>query len=1450
MSVKAQVVLTALLVLVGHSSCVGAAVVQHLDASNAGNVTVAQGSNTVVRVRDLSGNGRDALEGRGGVLFPSASRSQSGLRGLDMGADRNDLIALDQGAAESFLNFQGAAAGNEGFSFAVAFKVDSLTGSDQFVLGTSHLRLHVKVGSDNRLGVRLTTSTRSLGDYHVRAGDTVVLTVAYSAENGAYALWDSKNQEAVTGSVDPNIDAQNDSPLRLGEARTTGSSSNFLRGMIGEFLLYDTPLSPGELWRLQQDLTEKWTGVRPQLTPVAPGPGFRNINRPAGDIGSVYYSSQFVDNDRKARTVEMGFLNGFLFMNTRGDSLGKFSIWDVSNEASPVRVRSIDIGGQMHTGVVFIPADDPTGTVYYYNNNSFVNMRDPANPVTEKPAGYRTGRAGARGLSVLPYEFSSGNAAVTISDARSGTEIAKVSEHGFAGTPTPLGNLLLVSGLRGQARGIAVYDMANPASPELLDVIPPDRTLWSGEGNPGYEYSVWKHYFVLPNAINDRDAGFVSFEDPTYLKINAFIRGLPGATRYAQYQDDYMFVGHGKYLMTPLDSGGEPQRVALFDRQDAEYMLPLGNLIASAENSEQGRDNGFTVYAHQAPRDTTPPRVYFHSPAAGARYQHVKSRIGVVIHDTLDISTVNASTFRVFPKNAGGADVLGTRNVHDKDILTFTPNADLLPSTTYTVRLDGIADVAGNFIAPYTFDFTTSGPGDPPSVRIDGITASAYPAVPGASVSFNATASGGAGALQYRWDFGDGSERTRWSSVASVTHAFADEGHYTVKVQVRDGSGRYAKTRTVVITAIDTSQLAATKPAFSSQMHVDESGRRVWVANPDSNTVTAINADTLAKVAEFPVCKDPRSVGLDGSGRLWVTCIDADRVRLLNASTGQTIRDIALHPGSRPHDLLFDRNRSFAFVSLEASGQIARIATASFAVDLVEAGRTPTAMAMPSVGSKLYVNEFISPDQQGQVRQFNRGNNLRLDRTIGLQKDTTSEEEGDSGRGLPNYLSSIVVSPDNRFAYVASKQDNIDRGEFRNRSDLTFETTSRSIVSKIDLATGLEVFAERVDIDNSSQPSALLFSPLGDYLFIALQGSNAVAVFDMFDGNLVTQLETGLAPQALAFDPATSRLFVNNLNSRSVTVFDIADALRLGFGEGIASTDVSTVAVELMSPAVLRGKQVFYNAADPRMSQDVYMSCALCHQDGGHDGRTWDFTDRGEGLRNTTSLRGRAGMGHGRVHWSGNFNEIQDFEIDIRRAFGGTGFITNAAGNALAVNASLGNPNGGRNGDLDALATYAASLGRDSIESSPFKNPDGTLTAQGQLGKVWFESLACVGCHNPASDYTDSASGVLHNVGTIRASSGERLGQALTGIDTPGLLGVHATAPYFHDGRAATLEALFDPSGDTNRSGELNKQHDLTRTHGLRPDEAAALIAYLKQLDANTAALARAGFFHSGFESP
>jgi mono/diheme cytochrome c family protein len=201
-----------------------------------------------------------------------------------------------------------------------------------------------------------------------------------------------------------------------------------------------------------------------------------------------------------------------------------------------------------------------------------------------------------------------------------------------------------------------------------------------------------------------------------------------------------------------------------------------------------------------------------------------------------------------------------------------------------------------------------------------------------------------------------------------------------------------------------------------------------------------------------------------------------------------------------------------------------------------------------------------------------------------------------------------------------------------------------------------------------------------------------------------------------------------------------------------------------------------------------------------------------EGLRNTASLRGRSGA-QGFLHWSANFDEVQDFEAQIRALAGGTGLMSNADFNTGTRSQPLGDPKAGLSADLDALAAYVASL--NTFANSPRRNADGSLTAAAVAGREVFRANNCAQCHGGAS-FTISAAGNLQDVGTIKQpGSGQRLGGALTGIDVPTLRDVWATAPYLHDGSAASLAEAITAHGVSLGGADL-----------------ANLVAYVEQLGA------------------
>src|SRR6185436_3156517 len=143
---------------------------------------------------------------------------------------------------------------------------------------------------------------------------------------------------------------------------------------------------------------------------------------------------------------------------------------------------------------------------------------------------------------------------------------------------------------------------------------------------------------------------------------------------------------------------------------------------------------------------------------------------------------------------------------------------------------------------------------------------------------------------------------------------------------------------------------------------------------------------------------------------------------------------------------------------------------------------------------------------------------MALVRTFDLAFDNTPDGEN-SGRGVPNYLTHVAITPDGRRAWVPSKKDNIARGAYRDGLPLTHDNSVRSILSQLDLLANTELLTNRLDVDNHSVPGAVCFSPLGDLAYVSYQGNNEVRVFDTATGNSLSAVETGFAPQDLCLSP-------------------------------------------------------------------------------------------------------------------------------------------------------------------------------------------------------------------------------------------------------------------------------------------------------------------------------------------
>lgn len=1023
-----------------------------------------------------------------------------------------------------------------------------------------------------------------------------------------------------------------------------------------------------------------------------------------------------------------------------------------------------------------------------------------------------------------------------LSNIASPRQIAKI-ENQFHYDPdvdnqfsVPIGNLLYVTDDQKDIGGfMAVHDI-NP------DTKPP-RVIYANPGDGTTQPTSSRIGLSMSDQIDSRSLDYTSFE----------LREVATGT----VVEGYFGINHTVVNFAPLNP--------LNPNSEYELYLPEGGIKDLAGN---GLDKTYTfrfATSDQGGGDFGGNPGGSATPDANGRVQFEAESIsfGDGVVTSTDHGGFSGSGFADFPNSGGSISQVingslagtievaidfanggdGTRSLTldvggNTQLVNFPSDGAWNSWRTVTVTLQG---GSGNTIA------LRGGAGAGPNIdRITVTGAVANPGGGGALADCEITsedtslvgskaqfASSVTNATSYTWAVGD--ERFR-DQKANFEHTFDEPGRYFISLTATAGTS----TTQCITTKIVHYPFTTNAPTHSSAIVVDEANNRVWNVNPDSDTISAINKvdpadpEAVTKIVEIPVGKDPRTLAQAENGDLWVANHDDASISIVNPRSGEITRTIKLPYASQPFGIVFTPDRQRAFVSMQATGQIAVLngVTAQLekvvTVDKDEFGYTPKirGLAVSADGNTLYATRFISNGIAGDLYEFD-ANSLALQNVIKLAidkgiKDADEPDDTFNSRGLPNYLNSISISPDGRQAWLTAKKDNIERGLFSDGREPTFDSTTRSIIVPVDLQTSTDLPDRRIDFNDADSPMASVFSPYGDVIFTALQGNKEVHVYDIRVNESIAVIDVDFAPQGLALD-SDGYLYVHNFTGRTVSVVDVTKLISGEANVFEKLAEIAVVANEKLSPTVVRGKQLFYNSRDVRMSKENYISCATCHADGGEDGRVFDFANRGEGMRNTITLHGRRGTGHGPVHWTANFDEIHDFEHDMRGPFSGTGFIDDAIFESGTVSEPLGDPKAGLSPDLDALVAYVTSL--DAVPPSPYRNSDGSLTERGLQGKRIYESLDCSTCHS-GPDFTDSASLVLHDVGTTTMLSGTRMGGELTGFDTPTLKGIWDTPPYFHDGSATSLHDTLNVEGHGNAQNLSAEDKDL-------------LVEYLLQIDEN-----------------
>ncbi len=304
---------------------------------------------------------------------------------------------------------------------------------------------------------------------------------------------------------------------------------------------------------------------------------------------------------------------------------------------------------------------------------------------------------------------------------------------------------------------------------------------------------------------------------------------------------------------------------------------------------------------------------------------------------------------------------------------------------------------------------------------------------------------------------------------------------------------------------------------------------------------------------------------------------------------------------------------------------------------------------------------------------------------------------------------------------------------------------------------------------NLHQPRTMAYDGRSDTLYVAGYGSDDVlavanasqaSVHSTWQHRVTTSSGEACGPEGLAVDPDDGHVLVYCSLTRS--------AVRLaGDPESANQPTVVANSGELaqskLSAEAKRGRELFRRGNASEISTFGAMACSSCHPEVRADALSWRL--QGKNLQ-TPFLSGRIAGAHP-FKWDGKDPNITASLTNTVKRLGGSGINVRQANELTAFLESVPAP---RTPTVEDPAAVARGK----------KLFDGDITG-------------CATCHS-GSLYTDQQQYDLDT----------DLGES----DTPSLVGLAQSAPYYHDGSARTLEALLRGNANVHGMGRISKLTD------------------------------------------
>lgn len=592
--------------------------------------------------------------------------------------------------------------------------------------------------------------------------------------------------------------------------------------------------------------------------------------------------------------------------------------------------------------------------------------------------------------------------------------------------------------------------------------------------------------------------------------------------------------------------------------------------------------------------------------------------------------------------------------------------------------------------------------------------------------------------------------------------------------------------RTLATTALD---------GVPSQVAMLDDGR-VVAALRDRSKLVVFEPDTdlhkpLVELCRAPTPTEPVALTLAPDGKA-LYAVAGWGAALAGYDTSELRPTMTVEVAREPREVVVSADAKRAFIAHAVGGKASVVELDTKTVDTVA---TTERFEHDITESRKLIKKAlaktqgpVSADDAEKVKQIYAAQEKRIaeesfsSRRTACQSFALAKSTNVSGRV---FLPQVLVDPGDASQRTAGYGD----------ENITTEVPSVAVLdpsSGLMMPTSLQVDHNFAFIDRSQPtehcilPRSAAVHDKSNTLLVGCFGTDVVVAYDALSPDPVRaekrRWRVASGPSGIAIDTFDERAVVWSQFDRTLNVISLANTQistdDTDEGE-VRKIEIPSDAKRQVSIELLLGRSLFHSTNDTRVAIDG-RACASCHPDGREDGLTWATPN---GPRRTKLLAGGL-EGTAPFAWDGGAPELEDHVRETFKRLRGAGGL--------------------RSIELRALVSFMRAL-------PPPPKAKSRATALAERGAEIFasEKAGCASCHT-GDTFTDNKT---HDV-----KSRTSVDRALL-FNTPSLRYLRGRAPYYHDGRYATLRDLL--KGVDGAMGH---------TKHLSSDDLGALEAFLMTL--------------------